>query len=300
MKFYVAVTDDAWYQNLRAIDPPPQEVNFWTGAAANHEPGTPWLFKLHAPNNFIVGGGYFTYYTKMPLAIVWEAFGRLNGVDSMETLRNAIGQYRRDPTSLATPIGCAILSQPFFWNRDQWLQTPEDWLPNIVTRKSYDTENDVGATVWRSVMERVPKSVAALLTSVSGGFGTAQIVRPRLNQGAFRLMVTDAYHRRCAVTGEKVLPALEAAHIMPFAEVQTHEVSNGLLLRADIHRLFDLGYVTVAPDYRFLVSKSIHDEFTNGRDYYALHERAIGLPEHASMFPDRALLEKHLSTKFRG
>ncbi len=300
MKFYVAVTDDAWFNNLRAMSPPPEEVNFWTGSAANHEPGTPWLFKLHSPNNFIVGGGYFTYYTKMPLVIVWDAFGRLNGVDSLDTLKKAIGQYRDDSTSLTTSIGCAVLSQPFFWSRDQWLPAPEDWSPNIVTRKSYETEDAVGAAVWRTVMDRFPKPVAPLRNSVTGGFGKPQLVRPRLNQGAFRLMVTDAYHRRCAVTGEKALPALEAAHIMPFAEVQTHEVSNGLLLRADIHRLFDLGYVTVAPDYRFLVSKAIRDEFTNGRDYYGLNGRTIALPETPSTVPDPALLERHISTIFRG
>ena len=170
----------------------------------------------------------------------------------------------------------------------------------FVTRKSYDTDNGVGDTVWREVTDRVPKPIAVLRNSVIGGFGKPQLVRPRLNQGAFRLMVTDAYHRRCAVTGERALPALEAAHIMPFAEVQTHEVSNGLLLRADIHRLFDLGYVTVAPDYHFLVSKAIHDEFANGRDYYALNGRTIALPETPSTLPDRALLEKHISTRFRG
>jgi putative restriction endonuclease len=40
-------------------------------------------------------------------------------------------------------------------------------------------------------------------------------VQPRLGQGAFRLLVTDAYQRRCAVTGERTLPVLDAAHIRP-------------------------------------------------------------------------------------
>jgi putative restriction endonuclease len=299
MQFYIAVTDDDWFYNLRSVEPEPAEVNFWTGASANHQPGTPWLFKLHAPNNFVVGGGYFTYYTKMPLAIAWEAFGPLNGVDSLESLDEAIGQYRKKPTSLTTPIGCAVLSQPFFWKRDDWLAMPQDWSPNIVTRKSYDTDDPIGAALWRAVEERAPKAVA-LLHSVTGGFGKPQIIRPRLNQGAFRLMVTDAYNRRCAVTGEKALPALEAAHILPFADIQTHEVTNGLLLRADIHRLFDLGYVAVAPNYRFLVSKAIHDEFANGHEYYALNERTIALPENPAAHPDKALLERHFASRFRG
>jgi putative restriction endonuclease len=61
MKFFVAVTDDSWFGHLRSFVPAPDEVNFWTpGLQPMSNPvGTPWLFKLHAPNNFIVGGGYF-------------------------------------------------------------------------------------------------------------------------------------------------------------------------------------------------------------------------------------------------
>jgi hypothetical protein len=83
-------------------------------------------------------------------------------------------------------------------------------------------------------------------------------------------MVTDAYSRRCAITGERTLPALEAAHIKPFAQGGSHEPTNGLLLRRDIHALFDAGYVTVTPDMHFRVSRRIKEEYENGRHYYAL------------------------------
>jgi len=53
--------------------------------------------------------------------------------------------------------------------------------------------------------------------------------------------VTDAYTRRCAITGEKTLPALQAGHIRPHAKSGPHEIRNGLLLRSDLHNLFDLG-----------------------------------------------------------
>lgn len=49
-------------------------------------------------------------------------------------------------------------------------------------------------------------------------FGAPHLIRPRLGQGAFRVLVTDVYGRKCAVTGERTLPALEAAHIRPYAE----------------------------------------------------------------------------------
>ena len=73
----------------------------------------------------------------------------------------------------------------------------------------------------------------------------------RLGQSSFRLEVLAAYELRCAVTGERTLPVLEAAHIKPFSLVKAHSVDNGLSLRSDIHRLYDQGYVSVTPDLVF-------------------------------------------------
>jgi len=58
---------------------------------------------------------------------------------------------------------------------------------------------------------------------------------------------------------------------------ESHEVSNGLLLRSDIHRLFDAGYVTVTPDYEFKVSGRLREDFNNGETYY-------GSPTDRSVF----------------
>ena len=63
------------------------------------------------------------------------------------------------------------------------------------------------------------------------------------------------------MSGEHSLPAFEAAHVRPYADGGEHALPNGLLLRADIHRLFDAGYVTVTPDYRFRVSHDLADDF---------------------------------------
>jgi putative restriction endonuclease len=111
-------------------------------------------------------------------------------------------------------------------------------------------------------------------------FGEGVIVHPRLGQGSFRIVVTDAYERRCAVTGERVLPVLEAAHVKPYSEGGLHRVDNGLLLRSDLHTLFDRGCVTITEDLRVEVSKRIKEEFQNGRDYYALHGHALRRPAH--------------------
>ena len=104
-------------------------------------------------------------------------------------------------------------------------------------------------------------------------------VKPRVGQGIFRTVVTDVYGRQCAVTREKALPALEAAHIRPFSETSRHYVKNGLLLRPDVHKPFDAGYVTVTPDYHFEVSDHIHRDFDDGENYYKLHRKGLWVPK---------------------
>ena len=76
---------------------------------------------------------------------------------------------------------------------------------------------------------------------------------------------------------------------------------NGLLLRADIHRLFDDGYVTVDPDLRFVVSPRLHEEFENGRVYYALDGRSLAnVPDRLPDQPGREFLEWHNSEVYLG
>ena len=130
-------------------------------------------------------------------------------------------------------------------------------------------------------------------------YGEPVLIRPRLGQGIFRVAVTDAYGRACAVTSEHSLPALEAAHIRPFGDGGLHEVSNGLLLRSDIHKLFDKGYVGVTPDHRFAVSDRLKDDYSNGRSYYPLRGQAVRVPERTDERPSRELLEWHMDEIFR-
>ena len=102
--------------------------------------------------------------------------------------------------------------------------------------------------LWETVNDRLSKISFSSVDQEQVRYGEPQLIHPRLGQGAFRVLVTDIYQRRCAVTRERTLPALEAAHIRPYSTGGTHEAQNGLLLRRDIHSLFDAGYVTVTQD----------------------------------------------------
>jgi len=88
--------------------------------------------------------------------------------------------------------------------------------------------------------------------------------------------------------------------VRPYADGGAHALPNGLLLRADIHRLCDAGYVTVTPDYRFRVSRDLADDFHNGREYGRFAGRAITVPHALLDQPDRELLDWHSAEVFRG
>ncbi|WP_296645161.1 HNH endonuclease, partial [Roseinatronobacter sp.] len=153
---------------------------------------------------------------------------------------------------------------------------------------------------WEAVHERMNRALSPGMAEPAARWGEPQLVRPRLGQGAFRVLVTDIYRRRCAITNERTLPALEAAHIRPYADGGLHEASNGLLLRRDVHSLFDSGYVTVTPELRFEVSRRIREEFDNGKHYYALHGQQITKPDDPKLLPDRAALAWHNEQRFNG
>ncbi len=309
MKFWVGVTDNNWYHFLSRQQP--DEVNFWQPGGSTIfralSPGELFLFKLRSPDNAIAGGGFFVKHSLVPVSLAWEAFGPKNGLADFNALRDKILSLRqRDARSEPDPtIGCIILTQPFFLAREDWIPTPEDWKSNIVQGKTYAVEDQIGAALWDQVQERLSRKMAindpaGAVAEESPRYGAEYITRPRLGQGAFRVLVTDAYGRRCAMTGERTLPVLESAHIKPYALSGPHSVDNGLLLRLDLHKLFDLGYITVTNDMRIDVSNRIKAEYENGRDYYALRGRSlISLPKEPLYRPSRDYLEWHNENVYR-
>ena len=300
MKFWVGVTDKKWFNYLASINA--DEVNFWqpgsTPPTTRLQPGDLFLFKLHSPDNYIVGGGFFVRFTRLPIRLAWEAFGQNNGIQSCVELISRIGHFKKQRIGAETEIGCNVLNAPFYLPRDKWIPVPEDWSPNIVRGKFYDTTGNYGKLLYASIREALEGDIQIQTNDQDKlHYGNFYLTKARLGQGAFRVLVTDAYNRRCAVTNEKTLPALEAAHIKSYSVEGPNHVNNGLLLRADIHRLFDGGYVTIDQDYKFVVSKRVKAEFTNGREYYQYHGNALtNLPSSTLDMPSREFINWHNTT----
>ena len=307
MNLFLGVTDPDWYDFLRAAQP--AEVNFWRPGGQNFralQPGEPFLFKLKAPYNAVGGGGFFVRMTRLPRTLVWDVFGQKNGTPDFQTLARKIrglrGDEERNPH-----IGYVVLTAPFFFDETDWIPVPDSFAKNVVRGKTYDATSGDGMRLWMRVRARLqghavvsgkdmaPNRVAEELAQ----YGAPYVARNRLGQSAFRTAVTDAYDRRCAFTGEKTLPALQASHIKPYASSGPHRVDNGLLLRADLHQLFDASYMTVTTDHRIKVSRRIKEEFDNGDAYLALHgQRLQAVPDALDEPPSPDFIAYHRNRVF--
>lgn len=308
MRAYIGVTDENWFRFLAArsdLD----EVNFWrpkdTRAFRVLTPGDLFLFKLRHPRHVIVGGGFYIRFSVLPVTLAWSAFREKNGATSLGELRSRLARLRAEPLapSAEYQIGCILLSQPFFLPESDWIHAPADWGRQTVQGSTCDLRTGEGKRIWNELVARIPTRVVPEVeqpAAVHERYGEPVLVYPRLGQGSFRIEVIERYARRCAVTGERTLPALEAAHIKPYAEGGPHAISNGLLLRSDLHHLFDAGYVTVSADHRLEVSRRIREEYENGRDYYARQGTAVRVPTLPALAPSGDFLRWHRENVYRG
>ena len=336
MRAYTAITDADWFRHLSTLAARPDgldEANFWkpsgrTGFQALSF-GEPLLFKLRvADGDAVVGFGLFAAFRRLSVREAWQAFGEANGASSLDEMAQRVAQYVTDLEPgrgvLQHRVGCILLAAPILFPREMWIRKPDDWAPSIQVGKTYDTTVGEGHRIWQACLERAATLGQALDLGTPAGepagtvrqpgaqpplsptdpgvrYGTPQAVRPRLGQGTFRYALEQAYGR-CAVTGEHSLPALDAAHIVPYGDGGDHALENGLLLRADVHRLFDRGYVTVTPDYEFRVSRRLREDYDNGKVYYELEReldgRTIWTPGTPYPKPDPERLEIHATKRF--
>jgi len=310
MKIFVGITDSDWFNilsNLPNID----EVNFWQPSGKTQfralKPGEPFLFKLHSPLNYIVGCGFFAHSTILPSSLAWDAFGEKNGAFSLQEMRDRIIKYRRKTSDPFEDfrIGCILLEQPIFFDKSDWIPVPIDWSLNIVIGKSYDINSEPGKSVWNKIQFLISsrsdfESGQLWVEEERGRFGGEILIKPRLGQGSFKILVTDAYNRSCAITKEKALPVLEASHIKPYSQEGPHDVKNGVLLRSDMHKLFDRGYLTLTPKLNIETSRRIKEEFENGKYYYTFHGRQAHPPLRPEDHPSPEFLTWHNENVFRG
>jgi len=309
VRAYVGVTDGDWYRFL-AERPYLREVNFWRPSSKHGfqavQIGEPFFFKSHHPHNRVVGGGYFSGFARLRISEAWELFGEGNGAASLSQMRADISRYRDEPISPYDDpqIGCLIIRDTRFFAADQVAGPPPDFASNIVQGKGYDLAVGTYAKYFLDVLHRL----TGMAFEVDLGlpwhrdgpvYGDPELRPQRLGQQAFKAVVLDAYHRHCAVTGAKIRPVLQAAHILPLPDGGEHRLDNGLLLRSDVHIMFDRGYLSVDPSHRLLVSPRLREDFGNGEEFYSRAGEQITVPERKADRPHREFLQWHVDTVFQ-
>lgn len=314
-KGYIGLTDPDWYSYL-SFCPRVDEVNFWQPHGGRVfralSRGELFFFKLRAPHKAIAGFGFFERFESLPAWLAWDCFKEMNGAPDFESMIDRICRLRGDAGESRTGdfvIGCVMLSAPVFFAESDWVAPPKDWAKTGIQQgKTYDLRSGEGRRILEDCFGRLKganrywnvEPAGQIVAEGAQRYGSPFSVRPRLGQGLFSLAVRDAYTGACAVTDEHSGPVLEAAHIMPYAQGGEHRVDNGILLRRDVHRLFDRGYVTVTPDYVFRVGERLREEFKNGRSYYGLDGTGIKTPENEGLKPSRTLLDWHGQEVYKG
>lgn len=313
---FIANTDKRWFDFLstRAAGGTVDEVNFWQPRATRPmkamAPGEPVFFRLKSPHHVVAGYGFFAHFKVVPVEDAWGLFGWKNGDDSFAGFLRRIGGYRGEDLSIAAnrrkPIGCTLLRDARFWPEDRWLRwrQSEGWAPNIVQGK---TERDPHRAQF--LLSRIVDDAAHPPEDLVGPFQPLDsderiwVDRPvadRQGQGTFRLRLLDSYGK-CAITGEKTRPVLDAAHIQAYRGPRSNHVQNGLLLTKEFHTLFDRGYVSVTPDYTVRVSPALREHYDNGVRYYAYDGQPLRkTPDNPEHRPSREALDWHHQRVFLG
>jgi hypothetical protein len=146
---------------------------------------------------------------------------------------------------------------------------------------------------WHAVVEEIAEyKWPPVEVSESSRRRVREAVLRRRGQAVFRQNLLNAYARRCAISGCDVLDVLEAAHIEGYALGKDHAASNGILLRADLHNLFDLGLLGIEPRSMKVVLFGPLAE----TEYGKYSGRVIALPRQAGAHPDRRKLAAHLAS----
>ncbi|MCI0342153.1 MAG: HNH endonuclease [Planctomycetales bacterium] len=312
---FIANTDRQWFDFLAGMADQGHldEANFWSPKSprpvAKLSPGAPVFLRLKAPDKAIAGFGFFAHFCVLKLEEAWDLFGWRNGDPDQLRFMQRIGAYRDldllDPTAPRDPLGCMILRDISFLRRERrlpWAEA-EGWQDEIVRGKG---ENDpVRAARLLAILgtDPQPEEFVPEFSPLEADEREILLARSskRWGQGTFRARLLDADGRRCAITGERTEPVLEAAHIQPYLGPRSNHVQNGLLLTQEFHTLYDRGYVGVTPEHRVIVSPRLKAEWKNGRRYY-VHDgqRLVHLPEDERLHPSRRALEWHLARVFKG
>ena len=287
----ITPTDINWFQFLKKRLNF-QVINFWTDTPWNPRKlnfGDKFYFLLKSPIRKIGGYAEFYYYQNLTIKEAWQKFGRGNGVNSLYELgRKVSGTNEAD---FSTKIGCIVLQNPVFLAQEDYFH-PADYnlsFPEEISKHKYYPHLD--NINFNSDYQQVGFSFAAFGGDENYQFNQGPQTK---GQSEFRQNLFNYYNSRGVITQENNSELLDAVHIHPHMTTNRQHPKNGILLRADFHKLFDEGLITITPDYKVLVSKKLDSDY-----YQQYQQQKIYLPVDDIFYPEPKVLEFHNQYIFR-
>jgi putative restriction endonuclease len=288
--FAISPTDIEWFKFLRT-EGLNSEINFWTPTPWNVSrlaSGDKLYFMLKSPIRKIGGYGQFVEYKNMSVNDAWNKYGFKNGCTSKQELIERLDKYKASNSSdersvTDSEIGCIVLTNAVYYDDDKFLDLDnyEIDFSRFIVKIKYYNENDPLEIATQSTLkefELLPTSIEKLKKS--------RLVTERKGQGNFRAIITTAYSNKCCITSETTPELLEAAHIQPYFDENSNHVKNGLLLRVDLHKLYDNGLLYIDESFKIHISPEVKSEF-----YRKLNGTTIRLPENNNLHPSKEALK---------
>lgn len=297
--FAIAPTDMNWFNFLKEHDYN-SFLNFWTPTPWNIKGlnnGSKLYFLLKSPVRKIAGYGEFQDYLNLSTHDAWVKFGQRNGCNNKGELISKVQTYlsknsRKYSDDVVTVdnhiIGCIILKNCQFWDEENFIVPKEydiDFANQIVKLKYFDKYDPF-------YLEQTEYTNYQILNEPKEEY--RQTVNARKGQSTFKSNILKAYNNKCCISGETCQELLEAAHIQQYVNSNSHHIQNGLLLRIDLHKLFDCGLLRIDANYRVVISSELSNS-----SYSQFNGIVIQLPDNPNHYPSKASLELRIKN-FRG
>ena len=280
--YTIAPTDYNWFSFLKETYTT-GIVNFWTPTPwkiKNVELGSKWFFKKKGGEKLICGYGIYNGIQIMTVKNAWTKFGTNNGCSSYAQFNSELSKYN-DTIEGEKEIGAILLSDVVFFDEKDFINLDNrriEWSNNIVKYKTY---NDSDIMLSTSIEQKTNFKLVETLNKRRKDSN----INLREGQSEFRQKISKAYHYKCCVTGESCPDLLEAAHIQSYISKDSNHIQNGLLLRVDIHKMFDSGLIAINKDYEIIISSEITTDY-----YHNLAGRKITLPDDIADYPSKEAL----------
>ncbi|WP_336514914.1 HNH endonuclease [Pollutibacter soli] len=288
--FAVSPTDLNWFNYLKD-NGFNSFVNFWTPTPWNVSKlsiGDKLYFLLKSPYRKLGGFGEFVLYKNISATEAWNEFGLRNGRASQELMFESIINYlqrnskviNNDDFSVNTHrIGCIVLKNCEYWD-EEYFMSPNDLgisFPSQVVKMKYFQQaepqifENLNANEFVLIDDDLPRH--------------RRLATVRVGQGMFKGRILGAYNNQCCVSGPCLPELLEAAHIQPYINKNSNHIRNGILLRVDIHRLYDNGLLYIDEEYVINVSPLVLDPY-----YQSFNGTKITLPARIANHPSKQAL----------